>query len=247
MVAPCPPDSSSTQGPCPPPLQLSVHGRPGPGGECTSLPEMERRSALSRCPVRTWGGPLEPRASPEEGAPNGRCERRGAERQGRVGGHCERRACVRVTLRRPEGHCSHAPCPSLHCPPARDTGEPPRGAGLGNAQCVQRKPRPVTPKPGHRASCEGHLSWRSVLLRPRERVWGGGLGQGLQVRQVALKGLGQRGVVLRTEPPAAVDAQLRAPGSENTVTSRSALPTRRGAGEGPGRVARGGPSPRRPH
>lgn len=78
------------------------------------------------------------------------------------------------------------------------------------------KPRPATRKPSHRVSDEGHLSWRSVLLRPGECVGGAGLGQGLQVRQVALEGLGQRSGVLQAEPPSIL--QLWAPESENTVT-----------------------------
>lgn len=57
-------------------------------------------------------------------------------------------------------------------------------------------------------SREGHLSWPSVLLHPGELVRGGGLGQGLQVRQVALKGLGQREAALRTVPPLVLGAGL---------------------------------------
>lgn len=49
-------------------------------------------------------------------------------------------------------------------------------------------------------SCEGHLSWPSILLHPGELIWGSGLGQDLQVLQVALEGLGQREAALWMAP-----------------------------------------------
>lgn len=54
----------------------------------------------------------------------------------------------------------------------------------------------------------GHLSWRPVVLCPGEHVRGGGLGQGLQIRQVVPQGRSQRSVALQTVLPPAISTWL---------------------------------------
>ena len=62
---------------------------------------------------------------------------------------------------------------------------------------------------------EAHLGRWPVQLR--EGVGGGCLGQGLQVGQVALQGLGQH-ATLQAEAPLVRDALLRAPGKEREAS-----------------------------
>lgn len=124
------------------------------------------------------------------------------------------------------------PCPSPLAPTRPGHGESPEGLqareaspvcagtmkhpdpGAARVTALTAGPRRPPPRPEGR---EAHLGRRPVQLRPRERVGGGSLGQGLQVGQVALQGLGQR-AALQAEAPLVRDALLRAPAKEREVS-----------------------------